>query len=205
MNYKHVVFTDPPRMGKTSKLIQYAEAAGVKNAALITVSNGLDVFAGELKRMGITDYVWVKKLADLDKPAKYFLLSYSWLKSTGRKALKVEGSQRLGSVNQCPHCKSTLMRPSRVQVKGADDKVVLDAKGLPALRFEYEVTDGEKVLQWTDKGGYACRNAACAYLSNTKDPDVTVIKKGEKVKVKAEKSGAAWRKKNRTQIGRAHV
>src|ERR1035437_8540098 len=31
---------------------------------LITVSNGLDVFAGELKRMGITDYVWVKKLAD---------------------------------------------------------------------------------------------------------------------------------------------
>src|ERR1019366_8883096 len=89
----------------------------------------------------------------------------SWLKSTGRKALKVEGSERLGSVHQCPHCKSTLMRPSRVQLKGAGDKVVLDAKGLPALRFKYEIVDGEKVLQWTDKGGYACRNAACSFVA----------------------------------------
>jgi hypothetical protein len=197
VNYKHVVFTDPPRMGKTSKLIQYAEAAGVKNAALITVSNGLDVFAGELDRMGITDYVWVKKLADLEKPAKYFLMSYSWLKSTGRKALKVEGSERLGPVNQCPHCKSALMRPSRVQVKGADDKIVLDAKGLPALRFEYEVTDGEKVLQWTDKGGYACRNAACSFSSNSQDLKPVDKKTGEKVKV----AGPAWYGKNRILKG----
>jgi hypothetical protein len=198
VNYKHVVFTDPPRMGKTSKLVQYAEAAGVKNAALITVSNGLDVFAGELKRMGITDYVWVKKLADLDKPAKYFLMSYSWLKSTGRKARKVEGSERLGSVNLCPHCKSTLMRPSRVQVKGADSKIVMDAKGLPALRFEYEMVCGKKTLQWTDKGGYACRNAACTFSSKSQDLKRVINKKtGEKAKV----AGPAWYGKNRILKG----
>ena len=195
VNYRHVVFTDPPRMGKTSKIVQYAEAAGVKNAALVTVPNGLDVFASELERMGIKDYVVVKKLSDLDKPVKYFLLSYNWLKSTGRQALK-DDSPFLGSVNQCPHCKSTLMRPSRLQVKGSDNKIVLDAKGLPILRFEYEVTMSKKVLKWTDKGGYACRNAACTYSSNTKDPNIIVTKKGEKVSVKPEKSGAAWRVKN---------
>jgi hypothetical protein len=124
-------------------------------------------------------------------------MSYSWLKSTGRKALKVEGSARLGSVNQCPHCKSTLMRPSRVQVKGADNKVVLDAKGLPALRFEYEMVFGKKTLKWTDKGGYACRNAACSFSSNSQDLKPVDKKTGEKVKV----AGPAWYGKNRILKG----
>ena len=198
VHYKHVVFTDPPRQGKTSKLIQYAEAAGVKRAAFVTVSNGVDVFAQELKRMGISDFKIVRKLSDLNAPVRYLLLSYSWLKSAGR-AKPPEQEDRLMPVNQCPHCQSTLMRPSRVQVKDpATKKPLLDSNGLPSLMFEYELAGGKKKLKWTDNFGYMCRNAACTHSSKAEDLKRVLNKKtGDKAKV----AGPAWYGKNRKLKG----
>jgi hypothetical protein len=187
VHYKHVIFTDPPRQGKTSKLIQYCEAAGVRKAAFVTVSNGLDVFVQEFKRLGIADYVLVKKLKDLDRPGRYFLMSYSWLKSAGRQKDKKQ-DERLGALNECPHCKSQLMRPSRVQVKDpVTKKPLVDADGLPVLELEYCVEGGKKKLVWTAQYGYICRNAACSYK-----------------KPAAEMKAAAWQIK-KPKVLRAYV
>lgn len=181
VHYKHLVFTHPPRQGKTSAIFEYAEVAGSKRCGLVTVSDGVDVFEQEAKRLGIKDYVVVKKLADFQKKAKYFLMSYSWLKSTGRRKDKSE-KDRLSAGNKCPHCESALVRPKRSIARDESGEALIDQQGKPILKIEYKIEDGKTKVVWTDSFGYMCRNKSCSFKAGTNN---------EKLK------GAAWYKGNR--------
>ena len=181
-HYKHVMFTDPPRMGKTSKTILYAEVTGTKRVGLITVANGIAVFEQELKRLGISNYVVVRKLRDLRKPARYYLMSYSWLKTCGRKKEK-NAEENLGVRTLCPHCETPLVRPKRIPAKDPlSGKPLLDENGVPILKASSIVKNGKRIMEWTEEFGYMCRNAACSYLLKPED-----LKNGN-----SDTSGAAW-------------
>jgi rubredoxin len=126
--------THPPRMGKTSFMFAYVEASKTKKALMATVSNGIKVFVKEMKRLGITDYKVVKKLRDLNDPAKYHIASHAWLKTTGRK--KPAGqNERLKEECLCPVCQSRLVRYEHEVIKDASGHIVLDERtGWPKMR-----------------------------------------------------------------------
>jgi hypothetical protein len=181
-HYKHIMFTDPPRMGKTSKTILYAEVTKTKRVALVTVANGIAVFEQELKRLGISNYVVVRKLRDLRKPARYYLMSYSWLKTCGRKKEK-NADESLSPRCLCPHCGNVMMRPARVAVKDPlTGKPLLDENGVPILKLATTLKAGKKTIEWTEEYGCMCRNPVCSY---TLDPK-SLKEEGSEI------SGAAW-------------
>jgi len=79
---ERVIFGNPPRLGKTSQMIAYAEAMKAKRVLVVCVKNGRQVFVDEFKRLGIPakDVIVVDKLSDLDKPGRYYLVTYSWIR-----------------------------------------------------------------------------------------------------------------------------
>lgn len=159
--HRHLAFTHQPRQGKTSAIIEYTENAGSKSALFVTVKNGVDVFVEELKRLGIKDFKVLKKLSDLNHPAKYKLAAFSWLKSTGRQKSK-DQDERLSSKSFCPHCKEALVRPMMIFVTDDKNKKVLDSRGRPILKFDRILnSDNTYKLKWTDHVGYMCRNKLC--------------------------------------------
>jgi hypothetical protein len=182
--YRNGINAYPMRMGKTSFAVAWAELKGSQSVTLIGPRNARIFSVKELIRLGYKedkDFVVVDKLADLDKPAKFYLLTYTWLKRTedaGYKARsKNEGLLRPTSVpvrregeditltftNECPHCKRNLERHVVREVEVS--KGVFEERGA-----------------WTNERGYMCRNKDCAWITDNHD-----------------KEGAAW-KNNKKKI-----
>jgi hypothetical protein len=166
------------RMGKTSEAITVIELWGSKKVMVVGTRNVRLAWKREFKRLNMTNYVWVDSFADLEKPAKYYLLTYDWIKQTEdktkkqRKAYqnylkapirKVQNTKakknesktiELFYFNQCPHCEKNMERPVMVTHNGRN------------VAFSGS---------WTQRSGYLCRNENCQPETNNR-----------------KKNGAAW-------------
>lgn len=120
-----------------------------RNARIFTVK--------EFERLGLKDYVVVDSMSDFAKPAKFYLLTYSWLKKTidphrisrrkGQGYLHrsyTENKKEVLVLHKCPFCKRSLERLDIKINKSVDTGFVL-----------------EKTVQWTKDKGYICLNPNC--------------------------------------------
>jgi hypothetical protein len=171
----------PMRMGKTSCAIAVAELTGSQKIAAIAPGNARLFWTKEFERLGFKegkDFVEVRSLNDLDTPAKYHLMTYTWLSLGKDPAYKARKNwenllkpsvrtikrQRAGITwkeieeididltNDCPHCKKPLERPQRLPGGALD----INPKG--------------KVI-WTAKRGYICRNSACKWKTDNRESE----------------------------------
>jgi hypothetical protein len=179
----------PMRMAKTSFAITWAKLCGSKKVAFIGPRNARIFTVKELKRLGFKeniDFVVVDEIEDLEKPATFYLLTYTWLrkgedptyksrnswenflrpserqvKQKDENGVSQNVSQKL--YNLCPHCKERLQRLVRVDAENADGSVVIirekSATGLSTVNVYYK---------WTDSRGYRCTNKECSYVTDNR-------------------------------------
>jgi hypothetical protein len=175
------------RMGKTSEAISVSTLWGSRKIAVFGSKNVCLTWETEFKRLGITDFVMVDTLADLDKPGRYYLMRYGWARNQddpSKKArkdhtgylragershqIKVIGTSKQTTAkysvlnhHPCPHCRQTMVRP--LLARDATGKVYR--------------TD------WTPLNGYMCRNQDCSWTTDNR-----------------KKKGAAWTAKGNKLI-----
>ena len=150
MDYKKM------RMAKSSTFIASALLRGSQKIGIAAPRNGRIMWAKEMKRMGLSDYVIVNSLADLETPARWYLLTHSWLRrmSDPLKKQRNTGQTCLHPAyrpNPCPHCEQPLERfelgaRPRIYGEGSD---------------AYSYTLGRARANWTMERGYLCRNPEC--------------------------------------------
>ena len=92
-----VLFCNPPRMGKTSQMLAFALLKNARKVLVVCVKNGRDIFIKEAMRMGIPerDVVLVDRLEDLDKPGRFYLATYSWLRGDPARVKPQQRTQTL--------------------------------------------------------------------------------------------------------------
>lgn len=145
------------RMGKTSESIVIALLWGSNRVAIISPRNARLFTIKEFERLGIKDFVVVDSMADLAKPGKFYLMTYSWFKKTsdphrthrrkGQSYLHksyTENKKELPVEHKCPFCSRTLERLNIRKIKSEETGFLL-----------------EKIISWEKAGGYICRNANC--------------------------------------------
>lgn len=171
----------PMRMAKTSCAIAVAELTKSQKVLAVAPGNARLFWTKEFERLGFTegkDFVEVRSLNQLSTPAKYHLMTYTWIalgkepsvaykarvKGEGylRPSFKIEQKQKpdvtwkqlvsteVPMTNKCPHCKKAMERLSR--------------RPNGALELN---TDGKAI--WTQRRGYICRNASCSYKTDARD------------------------------------
>ena len=155
-----------PRLGKTSSAIATAELVQSKKIAVLTTKNIRIFWEREFKRLKIKDYVIVNSYKDLDKPGKYYIMTYNWIRSQvdhterprknyqnylkpsyqshTKKVGKKTVTTKTALVNNCPHCKGIMIRP---------------------IHKKDQIT-GQPFVEWVENKGYMCRNAKCTYTTN---------------------------------------
>ena len=167
------------RMGKTSEAITVATLWGSKKVAVFGSKNVCLTWIKELERLGIKDYVLVDSLSDLDKPGRFYLMRYGWIRNqndpTHTKRHDHENYLRAGerqmqfrqvgssksvtarwsvlNHHPCPHCGKAMLRP--VLKRDATGKI-------------YKV-------EWTPLYGFMCKNLKCFWTTDNR-----------------KKKGAAW-------------
>ena len=154
------------RLGKSSEAITICELWGSKKVAIIGTKNVRLSFRREFKRLGFKDqdFVFVNRLADLDKTGTYFLMTYDWIKDMRdptagprdrfenylrpvERVVRSKGeSTTVYATNPCPHCQEPMSRPV----------------------LEHDATGKHIKTEWTTSKGYICRNAACHWHSDTR-------------------------------------
>jgi hypothetical protein len=160
------------RMGKTSEAITVATLWGSKKVAVFGSKNVCLTWIKEFDRLGIQDYVLVDTLADLDKPGRFYLMRYGWIRSqndptaadrhdrvnylrAGERQHQVKTPGTNKSVNArysvlghhpCPHCECAMVRP--------------------VLRRD--VTGKVFKVEWTPLNGYMCRNPKCFWVTDNR-------------------------------------
>lgn len=168
----------PMRMAKTSCAIAVAELTESKKVIAVAPGNARLFWTKEFERLGFEegkDFLEVRSLEQANDPAKYHLVTYTWLslgKDPAYKARKnwehmLKPSQRivrrqrqgitwkemedvaLELTNDCPHCKKPMERPQR----------------LPGGQLD--INPQGKVL-WTKRRGYICRNVECKWRSDNR-------------------------------------
>lgn len=175
------------RMGKTSEALTVAALWGSKKIAVFGSKNVCLSWEKECKRLGITDYVMVDTLADLDKPGRLYLMRYGWARQqsdpthklrkdhlnylrAGERSNQVKvlkTSKTVGAKysvlghHPCPHCDVPMVRP--VLRRDATGKI-------------YKV-------EWTPQNGYMCKNLQCTWSTDNR-----------------KKKGAAWAAKSNKLI-----
>jgi hypothetical protein len=170
------------RMGKTSEALVISQLWGTKKIGVFGSKNVCLTWMKECKRLGITDYVLVDTLSDLDKPGRLYLMRYGWARQQrdpteeqrndktnylrgGERShqVKVAGSSKtvlarysvLGH-HPCPHCKVSMVRP-------------------------VHKTDGTGKIyrtDWTPLYGFMCVNKDCTWTTDNR-----------------KKKGSAWQSK----------
>lgn len=151
------------RMGKSSSAIATSLLWGPNRIGYISPRNARIFFKAELERLGIKDYVVVDSLSDLDKPARFYLLTHSWVKRSSDPARSVRRSgqgylswetrskqQKVPTEHKCPHCSRTLERRVVTELKNTLGTVL------------------HRVADWTKEGGYICRNENCSWFVDTR-------------------------------------
>lgn len=144
------------RMGKTSESIVCSLLWDSKRVAIVAPRNARLFTVKEFDRLGIKDYVIVDSMSDFQKPAKFYLMTYSWFKKTsdphrtfrrkGQSFLHREytqSKQHMIVEHKCPHCSRSLER-LMIEKKKTVDGFFLD-----------------KTISWTKDRGYICRNYNC--------------------------------------------
>jgi helicase-like protein len=154
-----------PRLAKTSSAIATAELMGSTQVGVLTTKNISIFWEKEFKRLGMTNYVMVKTLSDLDKPSKYYVMTYNFLRSqvdqtekprknhnnylkkdykeTSKKEGKKVVITKVPLFNLCPHCEKKMVRP----IYNVDEA-------------------GNRTLVWEEAKGYMCRNKKCTYTTD---------------------------------------
>ena len=165
------------RMGKTSWGITVGELSGSQKIAILSPGNARIFWEKEFQRMGFEenkDYTVIRDFEDTKSPAKYHLITYTWLRQGEDQARKarndwntwlkpsarpvkqmVDGEKKtveLPLTNDCPHCKQPMER-----------------RILNEETMQY---------QWTTSRGYMCRNTSCVWRTDNRG-----------------KTGAAWNAK----------
>ncbi|MGC1583897.1 MAG: helicase-related protein [Candidatus Acidiferrales bacterium] len=141
----------------TSESIVCALLWGSARVAIVAPRNARIFTVKEFERLGIKDFVVVDSMADLQKPAKFYLMTYSWLKKSsdihrmfrrkGQSSLHrsfTEAKLEKTVYHYCPYCKTPLQRLKIQKTKSQDTGFLL-----------------EKVVEWTPDRGYICRNPQC--------------------------------------------
>ncbi len=165
------------RMSKTRCCIALTDLWGSKKIAIFGSQNVRITWEKEFKKIGVTDYVVVDSLSDLDKPGRYYLMKYGWIRqkkdpseqarrkfsnylkpSERHITRKVGYTYKAKSVivyqyNKCPHCNEPLEKP--VLIKDSTGKTIK--------------------VNWTQEAGYMCRNKKCVWSTDNRN-----------------KKGAAW-------------
>jgi len=175
------------RMGKTAEAITVATLRGSKKIAVLGSKNVCITWKKELNRLGITDYVMVNRLADLEKPARFYLMRYGWIRGqsdptdnerydrinylrAGERSHQVKTPGTNKSVNAkysvlnhhpCPHCGAAMVRPL----------------------LRRDSTGKVYRIDWTPLYGYMCRNKKCTWTTDNR-----------------KKKGAAWCAKGNTLV-----
>lgn len=166
-SYRNLYLGNPMRLGKTSESIAITEIYGSKKVGIISPTNGRQVFYDELVRLGFDpdEIVVVRNEQDLYKPGRWFLMTYNWLKS-GKDNKNKSGPYETGvyaqAYEECPHCKTRLVRP------------ICTTQEVFAIGKTVKVNK----LLWTEEWGYLCRNKACTHIvvQNTKTLNGTAWK-----------------------------
>jgi len=157
------------RMGKTRTSIAVAEIWGSKKIAILGSENVRLVWEKEFKKVGITDYVMVDSVYDLQKPGRFYLIKYGWARKKSdptdlerrRYSNYLHPSERVVSRavawtpksqqitvyqhNPCPHCGEPMERPHLRRDKGGPVK-----------------------LTWVRSEGYMCRNKKCVWTTDNR-------------------------------------
>ena len=144
------------RMGKTSESIVCALLWGSQRVAIVAPRNARLFTVKEFERLGLKDYVVVDSMSDFQKPGKFYLLTYSWVKKTidPHRTFRRKGQGYLHRSytenkkehiveHKCPFCKRTL---ERLVIK----------KNKSEMGFLLE-----KQIYWTKDRGYICLNPTC--------------------------------------------
>jgi hypothetical protein len=162
----------------TRESITLVNLWGSEKIAIFGSQNVRLAWEKEFKKIGITNFVMVDKLSDLDKPGRFYLMKYGWIRQktdSSKKERKehtnyLKPSQRKYSRkvawstykpetiivyqhNSCPHCKGPLEKP----VLKRDESGSISGVG------------------WERSNGYMCRNKECVWTTSNKG-----------------KKGAAW-------------
>jgi hypothetical protein len=154
-----------PRLGKTSSAIATAELIGSKKIAVLTTKNIRIFWEREFKRLKVKNYVIVNSLADLDKPGKYYVMTYNWIRSqvdhtekprknhanylkkaykdTVKKVGNKTNVTKTSLFNHCPHCDVAMVRPLYKQDEA-----------------------GRRTLEYVESKGYMCKNKGCTYTTD---------------------------------------
>jgi hypothetical protein len=158
------------RMGKTREAITVVNLWGSQKVCVFGSENVRLTWEKEFKKIGLTDYVMVDCLADLDKPGRFYLMKYGWIRkktdptdlerrkhrnylreSERSVSRQVSWDYRSKSVlvyqhNPCPHCGAPMERP----------ELKRDSTG--------------KVFKviWVRTRGYMCRNPKCVWKSDNR-------------------------------------
>lgn len=184
----------PMRMAKTSFAIAWAKMCGNQRAAFIGPRNARIFTVNELRRMGFEedkDFVVVDELADLEKPAWMYLLTYSWVKkgSTDSGARRKwenylrpswhdvrrrtgEGRDDFETItqrlrNECPHCGQEMHRLQRLGTPDIPpDNSVLVTESTNRLGMPQRAW-----YAWTTERGYICRNRECTWYTDNRVKD----------------------------------
>lgn len=181
-NKRGVMNAYPMRMAKSSFGIAVVEMQESKKVMIGSPNNARLMWIKEFKRMGFTqgkDFIDVNSLKDLENPAKYHLMTFSWMRqsrdpaykdrrdwnnllkpSTRTVKTKDSGSVVVKLTNDCPHCSKPMERLVQADI--------LDENGLVVGK------DANHRI-WTTARGYICRNRKCSWTET--------IPKGK---------GAAW-------------
>lgn len=145
------------RMGKTSESIVCSLLWGSKRVAVVAPRNARLFTIKEFERLGLKDYVVVNSISDFDKPAKFYLITYSWFKGAfdKHKTFRRKGQSLLHRSyteqkatkiveHKCPTCKRTL------------ERLLIEKKTSVGTGFALE-----KQVSWTKDRGYICLNKKC--------------------------------------------
>ena len=160
------------RMGKTSESIVCALLWGSKRVAVVAPRNARLFTVKEFERLGLKDFVVVDSMADFETPAKFYLMTYSWLKKTsdphrtfrrkGQSYLHRSYTEKKETKNvdhKCPFCNRTLERLVVEKKKSVDTGFLL-----------------EKTVSWTKERGYICLNKNCKAEAAFKAKDGSPVK-----------------------------
>jgi len=187
------------RLGKSSEAITICELWGSKKVAIIGTKNVRLSFRREFKRLGFKDqdFVFVNRLADLDKTGKYFLMTYDWIKDmkdssscqrdryenylhAAERDVKQKTDETNSTLitvkvvqpNLCPHCQEPMVRPE----------------------IQRDPTDRPVKTEWTVLRGYLCRNPKCHRTTDNRSTQdkLAKIRAGQVIRGGISHHGAAW-------------
>jgi hypothetical protein len=159
------------RMGKTSFGIAWALLRGSERVAWVGPRNARIFTVKELKRLGFEedkDYVIVNNLADLEKEARFYLITSTWLRRSDDPGYKARSKYE------------GLLRPSFITVRRKDDngnttdQDIKFVNNCPHCSEAMKRYDLEKKLFTTNRG-YMCLNKDCVWVTDNRN-----------------KAGAAW-------------